>query len=188
MINTKKDELRKKYKTFRKNQNQIIKIICDNLIINKLISLPVYKSCSMILTYVSKPDEINTQMLVLKALSDKKIVGVPYCVKGENKIEFFKITSFDDLILGSFNIMEPDISKCFRIPEINSALCIIPGFSFDSNGYRLGYGGGYYDRFLSSFKGTSVGLCYDECINNELPRDKFDQRVDMIITENRIIE
>ncbi len=186
-LNAKKKWLREKYLNKRKNKNNLLKKIHDKLIIEKLFTLDEYKKCNTLFMYMSKPDEINTYELFEKALLDKKIVALPRCIEEKKELQFFMVNSLSDLEKGKFKLMEPIKTKCLPISSGENDLCIVPGIIFDMSGYRLGYGGGYYDRFLTRFKGKTVGLCYDDFIMSTLPRDKFDMNVDAIITENRVI-
>ena len=98
------------------------------------------------------------------------------------------IDSLDDLEDGFFGVLEPDPQKAKKAETTEKSVCIVPAFLFDENGYRLGYGKGYYDRFLSKFEGKTVGICYDENIRNSLMHGKFDRPVGLIVTEKRIVD
>lgn len=186
-INITKRLLREKYFKKRKSKDSLIKKTNDQLILNKLFSFDKYKKCNTVFMYMSKPDEISTYKLFEKALFDKKTVALPRCIEGKKELQFFKVNSLTDLEEGKFKILEPKKNICSQILSCEKDLCVVPGISFDMQGYRLGYGGGYYDRFLTEFKGNTVGLCYEDLIVSVLPKDKFDIAVDTIITENRII-
>ncbi len=186
-VSYKKSNLRKKYLKIRKFKQNKIKDVCDDIIISKLLLLDEYKKSDIIFIYISLPDEVNTKKIFLKALEDKKVIAVPKCIRETNEIKFFNVTSISDMEVGNFKIMEPLVNKCVPILDFNQGLCIVPGISFDKFGYRLGYGKGYYDRFLNMFKGKTVGLCYEKCLASKLPVNEFDRRVDMIITEKKII-
>ena len=84
---------------------------------------------------------------------------------------------------GLYGVLEPDPSRSRPALSGGNALCIVPGLGFDSKGYRLGYGKGYYDRFLSGFHGITVGLCYSACTKWMLPHGYYDRPVDILITE-----
>ena len=114
---------------------------------------------------------------------DNKKIALPYCTDKDGNMSFYYINSFDDLITGSFGIREPDITKCkIAVPDDNT-LIIVPGLSFDRFGYRLGYGKGYYDKFLSKHKIKTIGLCYKECLVEKIDTDKFDYKIDEVITD-----
>ena len=99
-----------------------------------------------------------------------------------NDMSFYEIKSFDDLEQGSFNIFEPK-EYCPMIADFNDACCIVPALSYDKRGYRLGFGKGFYDKFLCKFNGEKIGICYDNCICGKLPNDEFDISVDWLVTE-----
>ena len=97
-------------------------------------------------------------------------------------MEFYYITSFDDLQKGAYGILEPIKSKCEKLIDLNEGLCIIPALTFDEQGYRLGFGKGYYDRFLAGFPGKSVVICYSDFVM-KVPAEPHDMMADEIITE-----
>ena len=101
-------------------------------------------------------------------------------------MEFYLADSVNDLKQGMYGILEPDTDKCSKITDFSGALCLVPALCYDKKGFRLGYGKGYYDRFLEKFTITTVGLCYNELIKDTLPVDKFDKSVDYIVTQTGI--
>lgn len=179
-----KSELRKEIKHQRKLiQN---KDFLDETIVNQLLNSSYYKSSNTILSYASLDDEICTDKLINNALSDGKTVALPYCCDNEGHMLFYIIKSMDDLVSGSFGVREPNIDKCKQLNNFDNALIIVPGLCFSQNGNRLGYGKGYYDRFLQNNSLISIGLCYNSFIKNDVPTDKYDIPVDFIISEKRI--
>ena len=185
MINLKleKDRLRKKFREIRCAYSEEQKRKFDSQILRRLISLYQYKTASLILTYVSKDIEVDTIMLIEKALSDGKRVAAPKCVAGTRKMDFYYINSLDDLEKSTFGVLEPIVDRCEKVVDFSNGFCIVPGMSFDVRGFRLGYGKGYYDRFLSDFSGNTAGLCYSECVKWSLPSGKYDRAVDVLVTE-----
>lgn len=185
-IDLEKNILRKQYKAKRKEMSEQQRENKSLLISDFLLSFDSFKQNDMMFCYVPLPFEINTYNIIDKALKLGKKVAVPRCLKDEPLMDFYFIKSFNDLENGSYNIPEPKTycEKCLA----NRGVIVIPALSFDLRGFRLGYGKGYYDRFLNSFKGTKVGLCYSEFLNDNLPHDKFDEKTDYIITEKGIIE
>ena len=104
---------------------------------------------------------------------------------------FYYIESTADLSPGSFSLMEPDPKKCRKVTDFTEGLCIVPGLCFDYEGYRVGFGKGYYDRFLSVFRGTTVGICYSRYTEKLLPRGAHDRHTDILVTEkftNRMVK
>lgn len=134
-----------------------------------------------ILIYCSKPNEIDTTPIIQFAFDFGYRVYVPR-VNGK-EMNFFEITSFKDLQKGAFNVMEP--TGNITPPNLDNTICITPGIAFDKNYNRLGYGGGYYDRFLQNYNGLKIGLCYDELLVDALPNEDTDIPVDIIITNKK---
>lgn len=176
--------LRKKFKEIRFSLTPEQKASIDERIFSRLISTKAYQDCSVLLTYVSTDIEVDTRKLIEKALSDGKTVAVPKCIDGTRNMKFYVIKSFDDLEVATFSVLEPKARQCSELSEFNNAVCIVPGLSFDMSGYRLGYGKGYYDRFLNRVEGLyNIGLCYCSCTVNRLTYGKFDVPVHTLITE-----
>ena len=180
-----KSELRRQL--IEKRKQIVDKSAKDSKIIRRLLSLDVYEKADTVLCYVSLKEEIQTDSVINTALADGKKVAVPYCVNKEGAMDFYVISSLDELTVGTFGVREPDINYNKRLEDFEKSIIIVPGVTFDSQGYRLGFGGGYYDRFLAEYSGTSVGLCYDEMMCHSVPRDAFDIAVNIIITETQSI-
>lgn len=158
----------------------------DEQIFKRLITLKEFEECKTVLTYVSTIDEISTSEFINFSLSKGKRVAVPRCRDKKGNMDFFYINSLNDLSQGTFGISEPD-ENAERAVDLSASLAIIPAIAFDRNGNRIGYGGGYYDRFLENFSFISVGLCYNSLVKNLLPIEKHDVSVDIIVTEKEII-
>lgn len=180
-----KNELRGKYRRLRKEiENKAEK---DFEICRSFLNSDLYKNAQLILCYSSLDDEISTQAIIEKTLDDGKILALPACLDLSGNMDFYIINSADELKSGCFGIKEPDTDKCTVLSDYSSSVCIVPAFCYDRNGFRLGYGKGYYDKFLKKFTSVSAGLCYNSFIEDKLPADKFDIPVDFIITENNIL-
>ncbi len=172
-----KEELRKKYLVIRKNI--LDRCIKNKKILEKIIDLKAVKEASVILTYVSTDNEVDTIELIKYLLKNNKLVAVPR-VDGDS-MNFYYIKSLDDLNKGYMNIYEPigdDMVKSF-----SKAISITPGICYSNDGYRIGYGKGFYDRFYSKNRVYSIGLCYSECLTSEKFNDLYDVAVDEIITD-----
>lgn len=182
-IKSEKEMLRQKYKELRLSFTKEEKAEYDRAILRRVTSLDQYKGSQLILTYVSKDIEVDTLMLIQTALSQGRKVAVPKCIGGTRDMRFYYITGIQDLEKSTFGVLEPVVSQCAPADKVDGAFCVVPGMAFDSRGYRLGYGKGYYDRFLSGFCGVTAGLCYSGCIKWNLPRGRFDKPVDLIVTE-----
>ena len=181
-----KSELRQGYKTKRADMSEKIKLEMDSEIQSRFLTLRQYIYCKTVFTYVSKDIEVDTLSIIRAAWANGKRVAVPRCVTETREMDFFYITNMSDLEEGAFGVLEPIADKCEKVTDFSKGLCIVPGLSFDAEGYRLGYGKGYYDRFLSKFQGDTVGLCYSNCIKWKLPHGYYDKPVDLIVTDRYI--
>lgn len=182
-----KKKLRAEAREMRRSMCPEKKKSIDRKIKNKLLNLWAIRECDKILCYVSTEIEVDTREFIETALQMGKRVAVPRCEGERSNMNFYYINSLDELVPGSFGVMEPDPAKSVMVGETNNAVCIVPAFMFDRAGYRLGYGKGYYDRYLSRYNGTTIGICYAENLKDELFHGKYDRAVDMVVTEREIL-
>lgn len=157
----------------------------DRRIAQNVRRLSQYPPSGTILIYVSTPIEVDTKRIIENAWADGKRVAVPRCIPDTRLMEFHYITSFDDLKPGMFGVLEPDESLEI-VTDFDGCLMIVPAMQFDINGYRLGYGKGYYDRYMSRFSGVSAGLCYIEELRRHMYHGRYDRPVDVIVTDKCI--
>lgn len=182
-----KQKLRAESKLYRNELSSNEKAELDSKISDRLFNTWQYKSCEVLLTYVSTEIEVETREIISRALADGKRVAVPRCIDNTRLMDFYFIKDFDYLESGYMGVLEPIPEKCEKMTDFSEGLCIVPALMFDLYGYRLGYGKGYYDRFLSNFCGETLGICYNRCVREKLPHGKFDKCVERIITQSRII-
>lgn len=171
-----KKELRCKYLLIRKNIPNRHKL--DEIIYQKVINHPKVEQSKTILIYVSFNDEVDT-IKIIEYLLKYKEVAVPKIEN--NKMNFYLINSLSELSFGTFNILEPTTKKV--LTDFSNTICITPGICFSKDKYRLGYGKGYYDRFIKENHLYQIGLCYQACLLDKIPHDYYDQKVDEIITD-----
>lgn len=152
-------------------------------IIERLIALPEYKGAKRIFSYYSVGREIDTHALIDKAKKDGKQVFIPAIIS-KGIMEFREYTGLNNLQMGKMNIPEPPESAETAAPEL-SDIIIVPGLAFDPSGARLGYGGGYYDRYLAYSNVFSIGLCRDLMLLSELPVESHDISVQCVLTETK---
>jgi 5-formyltetrahydrofolate cyclo-ligase len=179
-----KAALREKYRSIRAAMTEEEKRNVDAAIAQQVRRLWQYEKNTTLLVYVSTPIEVDTRRIIAQALEDGKKVAVPRCIDGTRNMEFYYIRSMEDLAPGSFGVLEPDPQKTELLTDYTHGLCIVPAFSYDWAGFRLGYGKGYYDRFLSRFEGNIIGICYSSCVQRSLPHGRFDRPVELLVTEN----
>lgn len=185
-VRDKKRELRAKYKRIRRSCPPELKQRLDSELCRRFLSLDEYKSCDTLFAFVSSEIECNTGEILRTALADGKRLALPKCGERSGEMDFHFVTSLSALKPGKFGIMEPDAEICERVTDLKSGLCLVPALAFDYRGYRLGFGKGYYDRFLSGFGGDTAGICYSKCIAPELPAGEHDVPVQTVITERFI--
>ena len=176
-----KKELRQKVVSFRKNLTYIECVTKSRIIINKILESKWYLEADTIISYVSVNNEVYTKEFIVQAIKDNKKVAVPKII--DNKMEFYYINSLDELKEGYFNIPEPvNISKiCIPIPD--KTLMIVPGVAFDKENNRLGYGGGFYDKYLSVHNVYKMGICFKEQLFDSICTEKYDIKMDEVITD-----
>ena len=178
-----KTELREKYRAIRDGMTPEFKDETDRAIAKQVRRLWQYKKTDTLLIYVSTAIEVDTHGIIRQALEDGKKVAVPRCVPGTRNMEFYYIHSIDDLQPGMFGVLEPVPDEANLLTDMEHGRCIVPAFSYDWQGFRLGYGKGYYDRFLSRFEGHIVGICYSSCVQRSLPHGRYDRPVELLVTE-----
>lgn len=162
------------------------KTALDMKIQNKLMNLWAFRQADTILTYVSTDIEVDTKRMIEAAFSMGKTVAVPRCETYERQMNFYLIKSLNELAPGAFGVLEPLSIERKPFNSFENSLCVVPGLSFDKHGFRLGYGKGYYDRFLRNYTGITVGICYEDNIKEKLPHGKYDVAVQMLITEKEV--
>ncbi len=181
-----KAKLRGDLKKKRVTMPERKKTALDMKIQNKLMNLWAFRQADTILTYVSTPIEVDTKRMIQAALSMGKTVAVPKCESYERQMKFYLIKSLSELTPGAFGVLEPLFGERKPFDNFKNSLCVVPGLAFDKHGYRLGYGKGYYDRFLRNYTGTTIGICYEDNIKERLPHGKYDVAVQMLITEKEV--
>lgn len=165
-----------------------------------IYDMEVYKEADVILVYVNYQSEVITMPLIEKSLMDKKRIFVPKVVG--NEMEFYRINSVEELEEGYKGIMEPVSGQNFEniavnrqseqtIERIFNTLVLMPGAVFDKNCHRIGYGKGFYDRYLTRMSENGIGFCtaglgYECQLVCEVPCEEHDIGMDMLITENKI--
>ena len=177
-----KKELRKKFIKERNTLLEEYRIEASNKIFSLLEELDLFKKAERIFVFVGFGSEITTETFIKKHLDNKQIY-VPKIVNGDMKL--INITRWDSLKSGHFNVLEPEGDDYY---DGDIDLVITPSIVFNKQGYRLGYGKGYYDKYFSqsNYK-VSIGLSYDQLLQDYIPTENHDQKVDFIITEKGII-
>ncbi len=145
-----------------------------------------FVNADTVLLYFPVKNEISPLPIFEFALTLGKKVAFPVCNKENNTLVFRRVTNLNQFTRSSFGPFEPN-DECKEVTPNERTLCIVPALLFSKNGYRIGYGGGYYDRFLLNFTGTSVGFIYSELLCDNLAPEAHDIPVNMIITESEVL-
>lgn len=154
-------------------------------IAERALTLPEYGEAQSVLSYASLREEVNTRKINERVLTDGKRLFLPKVVE-TGVMYACQVTHLFDLHLGKMGILEPD-SKHTAFSQ-NIALAFVPGIAFDKRGGRIGFGGGYYDRFLEKTGALRVALAYEMQIVEDVCACAHDQMMDMLITEERIYD
>lgn len=158
----------------------------DRVIFDNLILLPEFISASRVFTYLSIGREPDTRGLIEYCLKLGKTVALPCDCDKDGSMNFALLGSpICDLLEDIYGIPVPP-EAAERLEPQEGDIIIVPALCFDENGYRLGHGGGYYDRYLAKHSVLSVGLCREALVVACVPRDSFDRRTDILITDKRI--
>lgn len=187
-VSLEKQRLREERLAAREALSEQERSVLDDRITQKLLATSEYAEATTVLTYVSVSSEVSTRMFIECALRDGKTVAVPRCLPG-HCLEFVAITSLEQLVAAPFNLLEP----AKELPAVtedqkNNSICIVPALLVDTKGYRLGYGAGFYDRFLSTYPGKKICLAYQQSLSRTtLPHTAFDVAVDVVITESEVL-
>ncbi len=161
----------------------------DRARLGLLLDLDVVRNAAALLAYVSSlENEADTWGILRAFLSESRPVFVPLTGERFGEMTFSRILSLDELRPGRFGLLEPDpaIRRADAVPR--NAVCLVPGLAFTRTGHRIGYGGGYFDRFLAAFTGTSVGMAYAFQVVDTVPVLPHDTPVDLLATEAGVVD
>jgi 5-formyltetrahydrofolate cyclo-ligase len=187
MIEDKK-ALRKQYKKIREEISQTDRIKAESVITDSVISLSQFKDSDILFTFISSGTEVNTSTIIGTAYESGIKVAAPL-VTGKAEMCFILIDSLNDLKEGYYGIYEPVYNPKRLVTPTDRSLILVPGLAYDSELYRLGYGGGFYDKYLSEHKkGFTLGIGYNvQFTVQQLPREKTDVPLNGLITDKQKI-
>ena len=154
---------------------------------DRLTSLELVKNAKTIALTMSNFPEVETRDLIRYLWKNQKIIVVPKCDVKSKKMHFYAIDSFEQLEVVYAGIEEPIPSKTKLIGEEQIDVVIVPGVLFNIEGYRIGFGGGYYDRFLATYHGNTISLAFSEQVVETIPVESHDLPVQIIVTDEQII-
>lgn len=157
----------------------------SSLISKKALALPEVNSKHVFCCYISVHQEVDTKDIIDTLLIKKVLVSLPYYSSGEHTYALRLFSGWSNLEKGPFDILQPRESSSVNPHEVE--LAFFPGLAFSKRGVRLGYGKGVYDNLFSTSSAFKIGLAYDFQIEEEIPEAEHDVRMDVVITEKRIL-
>lgn len=181
-----KHKLRAYYRKKRAELSHEARELLDIAICSNVSELPIIKNADTVLVFYPVKNEPNILPLIKKLYASNKRVAFPISNRDDCTLTFKYVSDPCDMVMGAYNIPEPPCDA-LDVEDLSNSVCIVPALVFDRHGYRIGYGKGYYDRFLIDFKGKSLGIAYSDFLIDDLPFEPTDISVDMIITERGII-
>lgn len=158
----------------------------NSAIQQRFCKLPIVNNSNLVMMYFAINQEVATALLINTLLTMGKIVALPACTPDKN-LRAGVIHDLNELIPGIYGLSEPEHAA----PEVDPQdldLIVVPGVAFDIRGFRLGYGAGYYDRFLAGTDAYKLGLAYDFQVVNEVPTDSYDIAVQAFLTPSKYLE
>lgn len=183
-----KQSFRKMLKERRAALDSNLRRIQDGRIRDAVLKSDEWRQAKTVFSYLGVGDEVPTRELIAKALAAGKTVALPRVVPGEaRQMAWYRVEDAaepDAFERSSFGVPEPPADEARRVVPGggDGELALVPGLAFDAAGYRIGYGGGYYDVFLSGFAGVSLGLCRRAFYVSDLPfRDEHDVPVTRVV-------
>lgn len=186
-LDKKKWELRSKVLSDRNSISEVEWQVKSEQISAHFLESDFYKNAGVVHSFVSINDrnEVNTWKLIAKMLEEGKKVVVPVTDFSDTSLLHTEITSMDNLTPNKWGIFEPPVINKVDPQELD--VVIIPMAAADKKGNRLGYGKGFYDRFLSNTNALKVGFIFNDFIFDEIPAENFDIKMDVLISERGLI-
>ena len=179
-----KKDFRKKVIEYRNNKDTDFISTNSKKITEKLLSVNCIKDANTIMLYLNFNNEVKTDQLITKLISLRKTVAAPVTLKNERKLIPFKITNLKDGInIGAYGIREPKKDPYNELNVEDIDILIVPAVAYDKDCYRLGYGGGFYDRFLPNCSSYNIGISYDFQIVDDFQIESHDIILDEIISD-----
>ena len=184
-VTVQKKELRAAVMQQRKAMSLAFRREADRLIAEALLRHPAYRAAKQVFAYVSMPHEVGTRAILEAVLDDGKTLGLPVCTPETSGMQFYRLDALSELGAGAYRIPVPPASVDRLLEPSAETLMIVPMLAFDEAGYRLGAGGGYYDRYLAAHSVQAVRICYADCRMTQLPHDNYDRKLLCCVTEQK---
>lgn len=178
--------MRAQFKAVREGLSAKERLVLDEAIARNVAALPEFAAADAVFTYLSFGAEVDTRGLIQRAWGAGKTVCLPRVVPSTREMRWYAAGSLDGLARSPFGVEEPpdDPSREVHPADFVRPVALVPGLAFDREGFRLGYGGGFYDAFLPDFPGISIGLCRAcQLVGRLAVRDTHDAPVSLVVTE-----
>ena len=184
-----KDRLRKSIEQKRNTLSTSEVLEKSSRIKKRIFEMDLFRDAQTILFYVSYGNEVYTHDMIKESISLGKTVVVPKSVTKNNALILSRLTDWNNLEVGAYNILEPKQESIEQVDVESIDLIIVPGVVFDESGNRIGHGKGYYDRLLNDSQNISnIGLAFELQMIDNIESEKHDEKIDVIITEDRIMK
>ena len=190
MVQQRKREIRNKVQEERDALSRGEWAAQSEAVFQRLWSVEDFQDAGTVFFFLSFRSEVDTVPMIKRAMAEGKRVCLPYTCTDSKQMVASHILDFEgDLEPGNYDIMEPRADSIRPVPPEEIDVIVMPGVAFDSSGRRLGYGGGYYDRFLDRCQPDCLRIapCFCLQVIEEVPCAEHDQRIHMIVTEKRVI-
>ncbi len=184
-----KDRLRKSIEKKRNTLSTSDVLEKSSRIKKRIFEMDLFRDAQTILFYVSYGNEVYTHDMIKESISLGKTVVVPKSVTKNNALILSRLTDWNNLEVGAYNILEPKQESIEQVDVESVDLIIVPGVVFDESGNRIGHGKGYYDRLLNDSQNIpNIGLAFELQMIDNIESEKHDEKIDVIITEDRIMK
>lgn len=184
-----KDRLRKSIEKKRNTLSTSEVLEKSSRIKKRIFEMDLFRDAQTILFYVSYGNEVYTHDMIKESISLGKTVVVPKSVTKNNALILSRLTDWNNLEVGAYNILEPKQESIEQVDVESIDLIIVPGVVFDESGNRIGHGKGYYDRLLNDSQNIpNIGLAFELQMIDNIESEKHDEKIDVIITEDRIVK
>ncbi|GAB1401239.1 5-formyltetrahydrofolate cyclo-ligase [Elusimicrobiota bacterium] len=190
LTKSEKSKMRYDYLIIRDRLEPAIRFAYSSIIFSRIKKLDEYKNAKTIMFYLTYGSEVITDMMINEVLADDKTVVVPIIKSpGDGVMQAIKISKLEDCYERVYGIRQPEFNQDEVVDKKDVDLVFVPGIVFDSKGYRIGYGKGYYDKWLVGIDVSKIiGLAYEVQLTDKLPVGEYDLPVGKLLTEKRCIE
>lgn len=186
------ENIKEKKKALRKEIAQRVKALepdyiamSDKRIVEHIMAQDIYRNAKTIFVYVGMDRELNTKPLIQQAFAEGKRVGVPYC-RTASIMDVYEITSLDNMVLNKFGTEEPDPNTATLIEKEEIDFALIPCASCNTKGDRIGFGRGYYDRFLEHASFDKILALREQLLTEDIPLGQYDVPIPYVVTEKGV--